>query len=145
MLKLNFSEFFEFSRENSYFERIRMVRMVRMVRSLADRTFQLRRSRLGRSGPRGRASRGCRRSTHRTPASRCLSPASKIQRTVTTWNLKTISTLSYFLKLFSKCFLDRKKKISALRRASSLDDQKLWAERRQGIGKDTHEACVVVR
>ena len=32
---------FEFSRENSYFERIRMVRMVRMVRSLADRTFQL--------------------------------------------------------------------------------------------------------
>ena len=38
---LKFSEFFEFSRENSYFERIRMVRMVRMVRSLADRTFQL--------------------------------------------------------------------------------------------------------
>ena len=35
---LKFSEFFEFSRENSYFERIRMVRM---VRSLADRTFQL--------------------------------------------------------------------------------------------------------
>ena len=35
------SEIFEFSRENSYFERIRMVRMVRMVRSLADRTFQL--------------------------------------------------------------------------------------------------------
>ena len=31
---------FEFSGENSYFERIRMVRM---VRSLADRTFQLRR------------------------------------------------------------------------------------------------------
>ena len=39
MLKI--SEIFEFSRENSYFERIRMVRMVRMVRSLADRTFQL--------------------------------------------------------------------------------------------------------
>ena len=38
---LKFSEIFEFSRENSYFERIRMVRMVRMVRSLADRTFQL--------------------------------------------------------------------------------------------------------
>ena len=41
---LKFSEFFEFSKENSYFERIRtvrMVRMVRMVRSLADRTFQL--------------------------------------------------------------------------------------------------------
>ena len=37
---LKFSEIFEFSRENSYFERIRMVRMVRMVRSLADRTFQ---------------------------------------------------------------------------------------------------------
>ena len=37
----NFRNFFEFSRENSYFERIRMVRMVRMVRSLADRTFQL--------------------------------------------------------------------------------------------------------
>ena len=39
MLKI--SEIFESSRENSYFERIRMVRMVRMVRSLADRTFQL--------------------------------------------------------------------------------------------------------
>ena len=39
---LKFSEMFEFSREISYFERIRMVRMVRMVRSLADRTFQLR-------------------------------------------------------------------------------------------------------
>ena len=38
---LKFSEIFEFSTENSYFERIRMVRMVRMVRSLADRTFQL--------------------------------------------------------------------------------------------------------
>ena len=41
---LNFSEIFEFSKENSYFERIRMVRTVRMVpmvRSLADRTFQL--------------------------------------------------------------------------------------------------------
>ena len=38
---LKFSEIFAFSRENSYFERIRMVRMVRMVRSLADRTFQL--------------------------------------------------------------------------------------------------------
>ena len=41
---LKFSEIFEFSSENSYFERIRtvrMVRMVRMVRSLADRTFQL--------------------------------------------------------------------------------------------------------
>ena len=38
---LKFSELFEFSRENSHFERIRMVRMVRMVRSLADRTFQL--------------------------------------------------------------------------------------------------------
>ena len=41
---LNISEFFEFSKENSYFERIlmvRMVRMVRIVRSLADRTFQL--------------------------------------------------------------------------------------------------------
>ena len=41
---LKFSEILEFSRENSYFERIRivrMVRMVRMVRSLADRTFQL--------------------------------------------------------------------------------------------------------
>ena len=41
---LKFSEFFEFSSENSYFERIRtvrMVRIVRMVRSLADRTFQL--------------------------------------------------------------------------------------------------------
>ena len=38
---LKFSEIFEFSRENSYFERIRTVRMVRMVRSLADRTFQL--------------------------------------------------------------------------------------------------------
>ena len=37
---LKFSEIFEFSGENSYFERIRMVRMVRMVRSLADRTFQ---------------------------------------------------------------------------------------------------------
>ena len=40
---LKFSEIFEFSRENSYFERVRMVRMVRMVpmlRSLADRTFQ---------------------------------------------------------------------------------------------------------
>ena len=37
---LKFSEIFEFSREISYFERIRMVRMVRMVRSLADRTFQ---------------------------------------------------------------------------------------------------------
>ena len=35
------SKIFEFSRENSYFERIRMVRMIRMVRSLADRTFQL--------------------------------------------------------------------------------------------------------
>ena len=35
---LKFSEIFEFSKENSYFERIRMVRM---VRSLADRTFQL--------------------------------------------------------------------------------------------------------
>ena len=32
---------FEFSRENSYFDRIRMVQMVRMVRCLADRTFQL--------------------------------------------------------------------------------------------------------
>ena len=32
---LKFSEIFEFSRESSYFERIRM------VRSLADRTFQL--------------------------------------------------------------------------------------------------------
>ena len=43
MKMLNFSEIFEFSSENSYFERIRtvrMVRMVRMVRSLADRTFQ---------------------------------------------------------------------------------------------------------
>ena len=43
-IMLKFSEIFEFSRENSYFERIRMVRtvqMVRMVRSLADRTFQL--------------------------------------------------------------------------------------------------------
>ena len=39
---LKFSEIFEFSRENSYFDRIRTVRMVRMVRSLADRTFQLR-------------------------------------------------------------------------------------------------------
>ena len=42
MLKI--SEIFEFSSENSYFERIRTVRtvrMVRMVRSLADRTFQL--------------------------------------------------------------------------------------------------------
>ena len=38
---LKFSEIFEFSRENSYSERIRMVRMVRMVRSLVDRTFQL--------------------------------------------------------------------------------------------------------
>ena len=38
---LKFSEIFEFLREISYFERIRMVRMVRMVRSLADRTFQL--------------------------------------------------------------------------------------------------------
>ena len=41
---LKFSEIFWnvlISRENSYFERIRMVRMVRMVRSLADRTFQL--------------------------------------------------------------------------------------------------------
>ena len=38
---LKFSEIFEFSWENFYFERIRMVRMVRMVRSLADRTFQL--------------------------------------------------------------------------------------------------------
>ena len=41
---LKFSEIFELSllsRENSYFERIRMVRMVRMVRSLADGTFQL--------------------------------------------------------------------------------------------------------
>ena len=38
---LSFSEIFEFSRQNSYFERIRTVRMVRMVRSLADRTFQL--------------------------------------------------------------------------------------------------------
>ena len=38
MLKI--SEIFEISRENSYFERLRMVRMVRMVRSLADRTFQ---------------------------------------------------------------------------------------------------------
>ena len=37
-LMLKFSEIFEFSREKSYFERIRMVRM---VRSLADRTFQL--------------------------------------------------------------------------------------------------------
>ena len=40
---LKFSEIFEFSWENSYFERIlmvRIVRMVRMVRSLADRTFQ---------------------------------------------------------------------------------------------------------
>ena len=41
------SEIFEFSRANSYFERIRMVRTVRtvrkvrMVRSLADRTIQL--------------------------------------------------------------------------------------------------------
>ena len=34
-------EIFEFSSDNSYFERIRTVRMVRMVRSLADRTFQL--------------------------------------------------------------------------------------------------------
>ena len=34
---LKFSEIFEFSSENSYFER---TRMVRMVRSLADRTFQ---------------------------------------------------------------------------------------------------------
>ena len=40
MLKLIFWNF-EFSKENSYFERVRMVRMVRMVRSLADRTFQL--------------------------------------------------------------------------------------------------------
>ena len=39
---LKFFEIFEFSRENSYFERIRMVRMVRMVRSLDDRTFQRR-------------------------------------------------------------------------------------------------------
>ena len=39
---LKFSEIFEFSSENSYFERIRTVRMVRMVRSIADRTFQLR-------------------------------------------------------------------------------------------------------
>ena len=38
---LKFSEIFEISSEDSYFERIRMVRMVRMVRSLADRTFQL--------------------------------------------------------------------------------------------------------
>ena len=42
---LKFSEMFEFSREKSYFERIRMLRMVRMVRSLADRTFQLWRER----------------------------------------------------------------------------------------------------
>ena len=35
-VEINFSEFFEFSSENSYFERIRTVRMVRMVRSLAD-------------------------------------------------------------------------------------------------------------
>ena len=41
MLKFSELSLFEFSRENSYFERIRMVRMVRMVRSLADRTFQL--------------------------------------------------------------------------------------------------------
>ena len=39
--KVEIFRIFEFSRENSYFERIRMVRMVRMVRSLADRTFQL--------------------------------------------------------------------------------------------------------
>ena len=45
---LKFSGIFEFSRENSYFERIRMVRMVRMVRSLADRTFQLWRRRRAR-------------------------------------------------------------------------------------------------
>ena len=52
---LKFSEIFEFSRENSYFERVRMVRMVRMVRSLADRTFQLCRGHvrhLQRVGPR---------------------------------------------------------------------------------------------
>ena len=54
---LKFSEIFEFSRENSYFERIRTVRMVRMVRSLADRTFQLwlrpRVLRIGLEGPEG--------------------------------------------------------------------------------------------
>ena len=52
------SEIFEFSMENSYFERIRMVRivrMVRMVRFLADRTFQLCRRPRGSPGaaPRG--------------------------------------------------------------------------------------------
>ena len=57
---LKFSEILEFSRENSYFERIRMVRMVRMVRSLADRTFQLRAERRGRDdGLAVRARCGC--------------------------------------------------------------------------------------
>ena len=55
---LKFSEIFEFSRENSYFERIRTVRMVRMVRSLADRTFQLWNGRGRREGREGRAGRG---------------------------------------------------------------------------------------
>ena len=50
---LKFSENFEFSGENSNFERIRMVRMVRMVRSLADRTFQPRPGALRRGHPRG--------------------------------------------------------------------------------------------
>ena len=47
---LKFSEIFDFSRKNPYFERIRMVRMVRMVRSLADRTFQLCAEPPGRGG-----------------------------------------------------------------------------------------------
>ena len=63
MLKI-ISEIFEFSMENSCFERIRMVRMVRMVRSLADRTFQLGVERQGAGlggGVRSRSSLGRRR------------------------------------------------------------------------------------
>ena len=69
---LTFSEIFECSRENSYFERIRMVRMVRMVRSLADRTFQL------CSAPR-RAPRGP-RGPHRCAGRRALRRSSARRR-----------------------------------------------------------------
>ena len=62
---LTFSEIFEFSRENSYFERIRMVRM---VRSLADRTFQPRPGPLAahdRAGAGQRGAHAARRRRHR--------------------------------------------------------------------------------
>ena len=88
MLKI--SEIFEFSRVNSYFERIRMVRMVRMVpmvrmvrmvRSFADRTFQL--------WPRpARAARGRPDGAHGRPGNLPLCGRLTCPRRTTTSDLK---------------------------------------------------------